>query len=100
MPCLRRRKLRGGVRLFLYQPVIDVDTIWPACFPLLHQDIQSSGQPDELDRQMEVWFYSRIETAAERPTPRDLSRTQQGLGCAIASTYFCDHYPEDAYNPL
>jgi hypothetical protein len=31
---------------------------------------QSSGQPDELRQQMEVWFYPRIETAAERPTPR------------------------------
>ena len=31
---------------------------------------QSSGQPDELCQQMEVWFYPRIETAAERPTPR------------------------------
>jgi hypothetical protein len=27
---------------------------------------QSSGQPDELHQQMEVWFYPRIETAAER----------------------------------
>jgi|HubBroStandDraft_2_1064218.scaffolds.fasta_scaffold08938_8 hypothetical protein len=31
---------------------------------------QSSGQPDALHQQMEVWFYPRIETAAERPTPR------------------------------
>jgi hypothetical protein len=31
---------------------------------------QSSGQTDELRQQMEVWFYSRIETAAERPTRR------------------------------
>ena len=31
---------------------------------------QSSGQPEELHQQMEVWFYPRIETAAERPTRR------------------------------
>ena len=31
---------------------------------------QSSGQPDQLRQQMEVWFYPRIETAAERPTSR------------------------------
>jgi hypothetical protein len=31
---------------------------------------QSSGQPDQLHQQMEVWFYPRIETAAERPTRR------------------------------
>src|SRR5262249_13362303 len=30
---------------------------------------QSCGQPAELRQPMEVWFYPRIETAAERPTP-------------------------------
>src|SRR5215475_797868 len=31
---------------------------------------QSCGQPAELRQPMEVWFYPRIGTAAERPTPR------------------------------
>jgi hypothetical protein len=58
---------------------------------------QSSGQPDELRQQMEVWFYPRIETAAERPTPRAekgkgflhrrSSRAHQEAFCLLTRTY-------------
>ena len=58
---------------------------------------QSSGQPDELRQQMEVWFYPRIETAAERPTPRAQkgkdflhrrsSRAHQEAFCLLTRTY-------------
>src|SRR5262249_29871251 len=37
---------------------------------------QSYGQPHQLRQQMEVWFYSRIETIAERPTRRAEGRKE------------------------
>ena len=36
----------------------------------------SYGQPHQLRQQMEVWFYFRIETTAERPTRRAEGRKE------------------------
>src|ERR1700756_5758801 len=63
---------------------------------------QSYGQPDELHQQMEVWFYPRIETAAERPKPRAdeieeftpalLPSASGGRFCLLTRTYHRSPY--------